>query len=88
MIRVAVAGVKGRMGSLAADAVRSASDLEYVGGFSRDGARHDKAFADLRRLLEDAKPEVLIDFTTHPKTVEVATQSIVHGVSPVIGATG
>ena len=62
--------------------------MVYVGGFSRDGDRHETAFDDLQRLLEDAKPQVLIDFTTHPKTVEVAMESIVHGVSPVIGATG
>ncbi|MBV9972058.1 MAG: 4-hydroxy-tetrahydrodipicolinate reductase [Candidatus Eremiobacteraeota bacterium] len=88
MIRVAVAGVKGRMGSLAADAVRSADDLQYVGGFARNRDGDSKTFDDLQHLLEDAKPDVLVDFTTHPETIEVATQSIVHGVSPVIGATG
>ena len=88
MIRVAVAGVKGRMGALAVDAVRSAEDLEYVGGFAREPDPDEHIVDDLPHLLEEHKPEVLIDFTIYPKTVEVATQCIVHGVSPVIGATG
>jgi len=88
MIQVAVAGVRGRMGSLAADAVRAATDLPYVGGFAREADPVQRIYADLHRLLEEGKPNVLIDFTTHPKTVEIATQCILHGVSPVIGATG
>jgi 4-hydroxy-tetrahydrodipicolinate reductase len=88
MIRVAVAGVKGRMGQLAADAVRSVDDLEYVGGYAREADAEEQIVDDLLHLLEEHKPEVLVDFTTYPKTVEVATQCIVHGVSPVIGATG
>ncbi|MBV8689779.1 MAG: 4-hydroxy-tetrahydrodipicolinate reductase [Candidatus Eremiobacteraeota bacterium] len=88
MIRVAVAGVNGRMGALAAHALRGADDLEYVGGFARDGDEQKKVTDHLPHLLEVHKPDVLVDFTTYPKTVEVATQSIVHGVSPVIGATG
>lgn len=67
------------MGSLAVDAINSADDLVFAGGFSRG--------EDLHALLS-AKPDVLVDFTTHPGTVEVATQCVLHGVPAVIGATG
>jgi len=83
-----VAGVRGRMGSLAADALRTTNDIEYVGGFAREDDESEHVYTDLHRLIEEAKPEVIVDFTTHPKTVEIATQCIVHGVSPIIGATG
>lgn len=88
MIRVAVAGVRGRMGALAVEAIRAAADLEYVGGFARQADPAQRIYADLHRMLLEAKPHVVVDFTTHPKTVEIATQCILHGVSPVIGATG
>ena len=68
------------MGSLARQCLESAADIEYVGGFARGD--------DLRQLLAQAKPDVLVDFTTHPKTVDVAMTALDLGVSPVIGATG
>jgi 4-hydroxy-tetrahydrodipicolinate reductase len=80
MIRVAVAGANGRMGSLAVDAVKNADDLTFAGGFARGG--------DFIEFLREHSPDVLIDFTTHPATVEIATACIEHGVAPVIGATG
>lgn len=80
MTRVAVAGANGRMGSLAVDAVKNAEDFTFAGGFVRGG--------DFVAFLREHEPDVVIDFTTHPSTVEIATASVEHGVSPVIGATG
>lgn len=80
MIKVAVAGAKGRMGSLAVDAVKNADDLTLAGGFARGG--------DFAAFLREHAPDVVIDFTTHPSTVEIATACIEANVSPVIGATG
>ena len=68
------------MGSLTRECLQHAPDIEYVGGYARGD--------DLARLLTDCKADVLVDFTTHPKTVEVAMTAIDLGVSPVIGATG
>lgn len=68
------------MGSLTRELLENAADMEYVGGYARGD--------DLRQLLTERKPDVLVDFTTHPKTVEVATTALELGVSPVIGATG
>ncbi len=56
MIRVAVAGVKGRMGELTASAVRFANDLEYVGGFAREAHPAEQTFDDVQRLIEETKP--------------------------------
>ena len=100
MTRVGVAGALGRMGRTVCAAVDGASDLELVGGFDQSGAGRPLAEAlglsrdagliydDLAAFYEGAKPDVVVDFTTHPATVAVAREALVRGVSPVIGATG
>ena len=87
MIRVAVAGAHGKMGRLAVETVKAADDLEFVGGFARSGDPAHLIYSDFEKLLHSKKPDVVIDFTTHPKTVELATECITHGVSPVIGSS-
>lgn len=80
MIRVAVAGANGRMGSLARECLQNAVDIQYAGGYVRGD--------DLLEFFERSKPDVVLDFTTHPKTVEVSMKALDLGISPVIGATG
>ena len=87
MLRVAVAGVHGRMGRLAAQTVGAAADLEVVGGFARNADPERHIYSDFTALLHAAKPDVVVDFTTHPITVDIAHACIVHGVSPVIGSS-
>ena len=88
MIKVAVAGANGRMGRLTVDALKAADDLEYVGGFARIAEHGEHIYSDLHTLLHERKPDVVVDFTTYPGTVEVATACVTHGVAVVIGATG
>ncbi|HET9028671.1 MAG TPA: dihydrodipicolinate reductase C-terminal domain-containing protein [Candidatus Aquilonibacter sp.] len=88
MIRVAVAGVRGRMGRVAVKAIASASGLVYAGGFARVADVDDSVYGDLGTLLRDARPDVLVDFTTQPASFSVSMEAINHGVRPVIGATG
>ncbi len=88
MIRVAVAGALGRMGTIARSAVREAEGLEYAGGFARLCVPQERIVDDLETLFASATPDVLVDFTTYPTTLEVAHSAIAHGVSPVVGATG
>jgi len=76
------------MGTLARAALQNAEGLTYAGGFGRTAEHGESVYDDLHRLIEERKPDVLLDFTTHPKTVEVAMTAIEHGVRPVIGATG
>ncbi|MDQ6929164.1 MAG: 4-hydroxy-tetrahydrodipicolinate reductase [Candidatus Eremiobacteraeota bacterium] len=87
MMRVAVAGVHGKMGAFAASSVKAADDLEFVGGFARSGDASASVYADFEQLLHDGQPDVVIDFTTHPKTIGIAAECITHGVSPVIGTS-
>jgi len=88
------------MGRTVCAAVSNARDLELVGGFDqteagrplreavglpRDGGA---LYDDLAAFYDGAKPEVVVDFTTHPATVAVAREAVLRGISPVIGATG
>jgi 4-hydroxy-tetrahydrodipicolinate reductase len=88
MIRVAVAGVRGRMGSVARNAVEAAEDMQYVGGLARTAESESKIYAEIRELLAHTKPDVLVDFTIYPATIDVATAAVEAGVSPVVGASG
>ena len=81
MIRVAVAGAAGRMGSTVCEAVTEASDMELV-------ARADPALdASLSDALA-AGPDVLVDFTVPSTAVANARQALAAGVHVVIGTTG
>ncbi|MBD5635082.1 MAG: 4-hydroxy-tetrahydrodipicolinate reductase [Candidatus Eremiobacteraeota bacterium] len=88
------------MGREVCAAVSEAADLELVGGFSRARGGEDLAAAlglsrgggriydDVTDLYDDAHPEVVVDFTVYPVTVDVAREAVVRNISPVIGATG
>lgn len=98
--RVAVAGALGRMGRTVCTAISKADDLELVGGFDQTDAGRPLAdvvglpreagviYDDVAALYDHAKPEIVVDFTTHPATVSVAREAVLRGISPVIGATG
>ncbi len=68
------------MGSLARECLQNAADVHYAGGYVRGD--------DLPEFFGRAKPDVLVDFTTHPKTVEVSMMAVDLGISPVVGVTG
>lgn len=88
-IRVAVAGARGKMGTTAVAALRSAPDMSYVGGLVRADANADGSeFDDLDDLLSSARPEVLVDFTHFPDSKRIALACIESGVRPVIGTSG
>jgi 4-hydroxy-tetrahydrodipicolinate reductase len=99
-VKVAVAGALGRMGRETCAALAVADDLELVGGFDRTHAGDDLAevlglprpagriFDDVGDLYDEVKPEVVVDFTVYPVTVDVAREAVTRRISPVIGATG
>jgi 4-hydroxy-tetrahydrodipicolinate reductase len=99
-IRVGVAGALGRMGRSVCVAVTAAEDLELVGGFDRTRVGEDlrtavglfaaggRIYDDLAEFYEEAKPDVVVDFTVYPISLEVAREAVARGVSPVVGATG
>ncbi len=81
MIRVAVAGAAGRMGSTVCEAVAEAPDMELV-------ARADPALdTSLSEALAEG-PDVLVDFTVPSTAVANARQALAAGVHVVIGTTG
>ena len=87
MLRVAVAGAHGKMGRVAISAIKAAGDLEYAGGFARSADPDNDVLADLDTLLQ-REPQVLLDLTTRPFSVECSMQALAHGVRVVIGSSG
>jgi 4-hydroxy-tetrahydrodipicolinate reductase len=86
-LRVAVAGARGKMGSTAIRALQAAPDIMYVGGLVRADARSDE-YDDASTLFDDARPEVVVDFTRFPDSKRIALDAIGAGVRPVIGTSG
>lgn len=82
MIRVGVAGAAGRMGETVCTAVQGAPDMELVG---RADPQLD---CTLKEMLEQASPEVVVDFTRPDTALENALQCLRAGVHVVIGTTG
>jgi 4-hydroxy-tetrahydrodipicolinate reductase len=91
-MRVAVAGALGKMGREACAAIEASDDLELIGGFARTRAGEalgsGRLYDDVTDLYDDAKPDVVVDFTVYPATVDVAREAVERRISPVIGATG
>jgi 4-hydroxy-tetrahydrodipicolinate reductase len=101
-LKVAVAGALGQMGRATCSAIASADGLELVGGFARVSGRpslsatlwndaRDSAGAlydDIIDLYDEAEPDVVVDFTYYPTSVDVAREAVERTISPVIGATG
>jgi 4-hydroxy-tetrahydrodipicolinate reductase len=80
VIRVAVAGAAGRMGSTVCRAVESQADMELAG-------RADPALGTtVAEVLRGA--EVLVDFTVPASAVQNAREAVAGGVHVVIGTTG
>ncbi len=81
MIRVAVAGAAGRMGSTVCEAVEAADDMELV-------ARADPS---INTSLADAlanRPDVLVDFTIPDTALKNIRRAVQAGVHVVVGTTG
>lgn len=78
------------MGGVARSAVGGTDDIEYAGGLVRTlpAEASPDLYDDLAALLEQCKPDVLLDLTTYPSSVEISMGALRHGVRPVIGATG
>lgn len=82
MIRVAVAGAAGRMGTTVCEAVDGADDMLLVG-------RADPALdASLEQVLTESSPEVVVDFTRPDTALPNAIACLEAGVHVVIGTTG
>lgn len=92
MIKVAICGALGRMGTTIAHLVSEAEDMTFVGGVDvRAGTLLDAPVvpsSEIRTFLQDVKPDVLIDFTIAHAAVENIIAGAEAGVALVVGTTG
>lgn len=75
------------MGRLAIEAIQKERDLEYAGGFARIADQSTGIYDSIQQLLDQRKPEVIVDFTPRPVTQTVARAAVERGVSPVVGSS-
>src|SRR5262252_1838775 len=79
-IRVAVAGHRGKVGSIVTPALQNEPGIDYVGGIGRGD--------DLAAFLHERRPRVLVDFTKPAEALHIALAAVAAGASPVVGTTG
>ena len=92
MIKIAVSGALGRMGTTIGRIVDEAPDLSLVGGVDvREGTLFGTEVVPATRLdefLKEKKPDVLVDFTVAAAAVENVRAAARNGVALVVGTTG
>lgn len=76
------------MGRVAVRALRTSNEFEYVGGVARTADAFDETYASIVDLLAERHPDVMLDFTTRPASVEISMAALARGVRPVVGASG
>ncbi|HVC78533.1 MAG TPA: 4-hydroxy-tetrahydrodipicolinate reductase [Candidatus Micrarchaeaceae archaeon] len=79
-IRVAVAGHRGKVGSILAAAFQAEPGIEYVGGVG--------AGDDLAEFLKQHRPHALVDFTRPSVALHNALAAVAAGAAPVVGTSG
>ena len=90
MIKVAVSGCAGRMGSTVVSAVTAADDMEVVCGIDphASGEAPFPVFASVADAVANAQFDVLVDFT-QPNVVEGNLRAALPaGIDCVVGTTG
>jgi len=98
LIKVIVAGARGRMGAEAVKAVSRAEDMELVACLDRsreaggDGSGEVglalPMFSRLETCLDAVQADVLIDFTRAAVARTLLPEAVAAGLRPVIGTTG
>lgn len=96
-IRVVLTGPTGKMGREVLLALCNDPDVEPVGALSRTvtgpiplpiGSRSIACGADVGSLLDQVKPNVLVDFTNVEYAMPAARESVRRGIRPIIGTSG
>ncbi len=90
MIKVAVAGCAGRMGSSVVDAVRAADDMELACGIDphAHGDVDYPVFASVADAIAAGSFDVLVDFTQPSVVAGNLRQALPAGIDCVVGTTG
>lgn len=76
------------MGTTARVALKRADGIEYAGGLARRADPAEGVFDDVDTLCAERAPDVLLDWTTYPSSVDISMRALRNGVRPVVGATG
>lgn len=101
-IKVAIAGINGRMGRASVPLIAADADMKLVAAVGRPGSDYVgknvnevtcAGPTDIRivgSIAEslDMKPDVLLDFTVAEPAIENAKYALEHGVRPIIGVSG
>ena len=101
MIKVAIAGARGKMGIEAVHTVMKHDGMELVAVLDYKEVGETLAqldifpksyevpiYTDFANLVEDTKPDVLVDLTNPHAVYEHTKQALEYNVRPVIGTTG
>ncbi len=89
MIKVAVAGCAGRMGSAVVDAVTAADDMEVACGIDPHGAEAGfPVYASVAEAVAAGGFDVLVDFTQPDVVAGNLAAALPAGVDCVVGTTG
>lgn len=89
MIKVAVAGYGGRMGSAVVDAVSAADDMEVACGIDPNFKNPSfPAFSSIEEALDGAEFDVLVDFTQPNVVAHNVECALRRGINCVVGTTG
>jgi 4-hydroxy-tetrahydrodipicolinate reductase len=79
-IRVAVAGYRGKVGSVLVTAFEAEPGIQYVGGVELGD--------DLAAFLHEKRPRAFVDFTRPSEALHNALAAVAAGASPIVGTTG
>ena len=89
MIRVAVAGCAGRMGSTVVSTVNAAEDMELVCGIDPfAGELSYPVFDSIEKAIDSAEFDVLVDFTQPSVVAGNLEKALSAGIDCVVGTTG
>lgn len=89
MIKVAVVGCAGRMGTAVVDAVNAADDMELVCGIDPHGASSEfPVYTSVADAIKAEKFEVMVDFTQPNVVASNLSVALPAGVNCVVGTTG
>jgi 4-hydroxy-tetrahydrodipicolinate reductase len=79
-IRVAVAGHRGKVGSMLAAALEAEPGIDYVGGVGSGD--------NLAAFLKKTRPQALVDFTRPSVALHNALVAVAAGAAPIVGTSG
>ncbi|MFJ7933466.1 4-hydroxy-tetrahydrodipicolinate reductase [Sporosarcina sp. NPDC096371] len=101
MIKIAIAGIRGRMGGAALQAITAAPDLEvvaaldykYEGMYLHNSVITEESvgvpfYTSLADLAAETHPDVLLDVTDPDAVFNNVKEAIALGICPVVGTSG